>query len=86
MTDNVVNFATASGNSEHIDPSGLLREALDDIEKGVISPTRCLILFVTDKEDGTKDTCRYCSKFRKDEEIAILEMFKFFRVVDWAGD
>lgn len=86
LTDNnVVNFASASGNSDHIDPVGLLKDALDDIEKGAISPTRCIILFVTDKEDGTKDTYRYCSRFHKDEEIAILEMFKFFRMMDWAG-
>ena len=83
--DNVVQFADSTNMALHANPTGCLRAVLGDIEAGLFAPSHCMILLYSTNPDGTRKMHSYRAQLDRPEEIAMLELFKSMKILEWLG-
>lgn len=76
----------AAKDNKSVTPETMLRCALDDLRRGVVTADACLI-YLLKKPGGTEAGHRnvYRSNVDRMDEIAYLEYFKMRTLEDWAN-
>lgn len=81
----VVKLATKGSSSTTWNPEQCVEEFLDQIKSGNIKPTKIMIAFFEDSDDGRLIPSRWFANMNTIETVALIELIKELTMKDWAN-
>lgn len=81
----VVSFASKALSSTAWSPEQCIAEFLADIRAAKIAPTKIMILWFSEDQDGRLRPNRWFANVSSCEEVAMLELGKHIAIDDWKG-